>query len=813
MKKIVILFVLLFLFISVLFSFEELLLNRDEIIQIPEEFRNKIECGYLIRNISSKMQQLNDGVRNDKTEFAQVILYFTEYPSTAIISKLKDKGVKCYLDSWVPPLKNHPNGFIIASIPTESFIEVLSTEAIVRVASAEKKLYAQNNSGYAAINANDVWTAGWDGTGVEVAVLDSGLDSFYDGTDIPSTYDRKDYSDYPSLDDNVENTHGRTGHGTHVTGSVLGRGSLSSSNTGNGGGAYSGVAPDADLCFLKIESDASGGASNAAINAALDAAVSTYNSNVITMSYGGWSTYHDGSDDMCQKADWCYDQGVPVFMSAGNDANDYRHYSATVAANSTTGYIQVTHNTSNSYIGFNLVWDDGSGRNIDLDIDYYDSGYSSVTGYEYSFTESSRGTESRQTDTNATQTAGTYYVRITNNSSSSQFFHLYELYGDGRSEFPSGIADPFYTCGSPAEADNVFAVGSWNTREDWTCSDGSNYWYGLDAFPEDEISSFSNRGPRIDGVQKPQITAPGAIIISLRDTDVYSSYSTSWIDNDGAGLGGSPYNDDNYYIMQGTSMSCPMVAGAAALILDRYPTVSPQDIYDALMNNAVTDVYTGGVPNSTWGYGKLDILAAINDDSALPVTLSSFTAAYINESPIINWVTQTETDNVGWNIYRSLSNDIEQSFTLNSETILGNGTTTQPSFYSYTDEFDVYEGFTYWYWIESISGSGETEIFGPAILTIPTEGNDIPEIPLVTELRQNFPNPFNPSTLISFDIKEDEKGVLSIFNIKGQLIVTEEFEEGRHQYPWDARDQASGVYLYQLKTNNYTKIMKMLLVK
>ncbi len=101
----------------------------------------------------------------------------------------------------------------------------------------------------------------------------------------------------------------------------------------------------------------------------------------------------------------------------------------------------------------------------------------------------------------------------------------------------------------------------------------------------------------------------------------------------------------------------------------------------------------------------------------------------------------------------------------------------------------------------------------PVTLTIPTVGSDLPEIPLVTDLFQNFPNPFNPSTVILFDIKDNETGILSIFNIKGQLIVTEKFETGKHQFPWDAHDQASGVYLYQLKTNSYTKIMKMLLVK
>ena len=122
-------------------------------------------------------------------------------------------------------------------------------------------------------------------------------------------------------------------------------------------------------------------------------------------------------------------------------------------------------------------------------------------------------------------------------------------------------------------------------------------------------------------------------------------------------------------------------------------------------------------------------------------------------------------------------------------------------------------GQTYWYWLESISDAGETESYGPVSLTIPNEGNDIPEIPMITELHQNFPNPFNPSTLISFDIKENETGVLSIYNIKGQLIVKDKFETGRHYYTWDTRDHSSGVYLYKLQTESYMKIIKMLLVK
>ena len=211
--------------------------------------------------------------------------------------------------------------------------------------------------------------------------------------------------------------------------------------------------------------------------------------------------------------------------------------------------------------------------------------------------------------------------------------------------------------------------------------------------------------------------------------------------------------------------------------------------------------------------GSTEIVLDKGGDSPLPVSLSSFTAIYSNGSPIINWVTQSESDNIGWNVYRSISYNFGQAQILNLDIIPGNGTTSEPSFYSFTDEYEVYENSTYWYWIESISSSGETESFGPVSLTIISDGNDIPEIPMETALHQNFPNPFNPSTLISFEIKEGDTGVLSIYNIKGQLIVKEEFGEGRHSYTWDAKNHSSGIYLYKLQAKRYSKIMKMLLVK
>jgi hypothetical protein len=203
----------------------------------------------------------------------------------------------------------------------------------------------------------------------------------------------------------------------------------------------------------------------------------------------------------------------------------------------------------------------------------------------------------------------------------------------------------------------------------------------------------------------------------------------------------------------------------------------------------------------------------IVSDSPVPVTLSSFTVAYTNGNPILCWTTQSETNNLGWNMYRSENEDFDQSIQLNYTLILGEGTTNQPTDYTYEDEYEVEIGYTYWYLLESVDESGETEDYGPISLTIPEEENNIPELPCKTVLYGNHPNPFNPFTNIQFDIKENETGVLSIFNLKGQIIESQRFNFGKHNYLWNAENCSSGVYLYKLQTESFSKTNKMLLLK
>ena len=86
-------------------------------------------------------------------------------------------------------------------------------------------------------------------------------------------------------------------------------------------------------------------------------------------------------------------------------------------------------------------------------------------------------------------------------------------------------------------------------------------------------------------------------------------------------------------------------------------------------------------------------------------------------------------------------------------------------------------------------------------------------IPQFTQLHCNYPNPFNPITNIKFDVQNNETAILTIFNIKGQIVENINFTSGTHNFEWDAQNKSSGIYYYQLKSSSYTNTRKMILLK
>ncbi len=124
---------------------------------------------------------------------------------------------------------------------------------------------------------------------------------------------------------------------------------------------------------------------------------------------------------------------------------------------------------------------------------------------------------------------------------------------------------------------------------------------------------------------------------------------------------------------------------------------------------------------------------------------------------------------------------------------------------------DVSSG-TYEYYVTAIySGDHESDPSEPVIIEH-TEAGDHTVVSN-TNILGNYPNPFNPETTISFNVKTGETAILSIFNTKGQLIQKEEFEAGTHKVIWNAEGLGSGVYLYKLRSPSYEAVKKLILMK
>jgi hypothetical protein len=90
-------------------------------------------------------------------------------------------------------------------------------------------------------------------------------------------------------------------------------------------------------------------------------------------------------------------------------------------------------------------------------------------------------------------------------------------------------------------------------------------------------------------------------------------------------------------------------------------------------------------------------------------------------------------------------------------------------------------------------------------------------LPTVYALEQNYPNPFNPSTVIEFSLPEDVSSVkLSIYNVLGEKVaelVNISLVAGRYSYTWNASNVATGIYIYELRTDKFVSVKKMLLLK
>jgi hypothetical protein len=124
------------------------------------------------------------------------------------------------------------------------------------------------------------------------------------------------------------------------------------------------------------------------------------------------------------------------------------------------------------------------------------------------------------------------------------------------------------------------------------------------------------------------------------------------------------------------------------------------------------------------------------------------------------------------------------------------------------------------YYVTAMYGNFESDPSNAVTVNL-TTGDEITTSPLESYLMPNYPNPFNPSTEISFTLKNAGKVRISIYNSKGQLIkilIDETLNQGLHSIDWNGKNESgkpcsSGIYFYKMETNNYQNVRKMLLMK
>jgi hypothetical protein len=208
------------------------------------------------------------------------------------------------------------------------------------------------------------------------------------------------------------------------------------------------------------------------------------------------------------------------------------------------------------------------------------------------------------------------------------------------------------------------------------------------------------------------------------------------------------------------------------------------------------------------------------DDQTLPVTLLSFTAALTNHGLArLTWVSESESNLHGYYVYRSDAEGISTAAMV-SGMIQATNTSSQ-HVYQFTDS-EIFQSGTYYYWLYSLEMDGIGTYHGPVSLLINLEGDQgTPDIPLYTGLKSIYPNPFNPSTTIAYQITSPATVNIRIFNARGQLVNTlERDHSAAGEYNWifsgvdfGGKPLSSGIYQVLMKVGKDVSNQKMVLMK
>jgi hypothetical protein len=221
---------------------------------------------------------------------------------------------------------------------------------------------------------------------------------------------------------------------------------------------------------------------------------------------------------------------------------------------------------------------------------------------------------------------------------------------------------------------------------------------------------------------------------------------------------------------------------------------------------------------------QIEFAADRGGTETLPVELSAFTALITADMAVkLDWTAETETNMLGYNIYRSETNSLSDAVKANFVIIPAHNTSVALD-YSYVDE-DVEDGTVYYYWLQSNDLDLTHEFHGPISVLVQPQGETgtVLQPEKFTELIGAHPNPFNPTTSIRFTMIEPANVTITVYNLLGQHMQTlscnQQYGKGDHSLVWDGKDSfgrpaGSGIYLYRMVTDNgYEMTKRMTLLK
>jgi aminopeptidase N len=206
-------------------------------------------------------------------------------------------------------------------------------------------------------------------------------------------------------------------------------------------------------------------------------------------------------------------------------------------------------------------------------------------------------------------------------------------------------------------------------------------------------------------------------------------------------------------------------------------------------------------------------MAALTQVAPMPVELTTFSAEVKPGLVILKWKTASEINNSGFEIERAKVN--ENIDVINPKQILfetigfvnGSGSSTTTKDYSFTDHISSFGNYVYR--LKQVDLNGKYTYSSNVQVAAGAK-------PSSFTLNQNYPNPFNPSTTIRFEVPKNSRIKLTVYNMIGEavrVLTDANFEEGVYEKTFDAKDMASGVYIYELKTDDVLLRQKMVLQK